>query len=103
MMTCCICGRPIEFDQRLGRYLHRLPRPAGVPLGQVAEREWGTELGLFTLATATHSAEPGRTPGRTGHTHPSASRALHGISERLEHDHDDDALGHTHPSWGPRV
>lgn len=52
---CATCGRVIEVLD--GRWVHRLPRPAGVPVGTIAEREWGTELGLFTLATL-HDAVP---------------------------------------------
>jgi hypothetical protein len=50
---CTVCGRRIDVVD--GLPLHRIPRPAELPVGAAGAR-WGTEIGLFTLATSDHEA-----------------------------------------------
>lgn len=59
-LPCADCRHPVE-QRPDGRWMHRIPRPADPAsrvIDPVASAEYGRELGLWTLRTGTHSAEP---------------------------------------------
>lgn len=65
-MRCGYPGCGYEIVERDGQWFHRLPSPAftsaDFPLASSAYAgamtEWGHELGIYTLRTATHRARP---------------------------------------------